>query len=460
MLRWLIGISVSLFFLLPFPMEGKDMKNELQEWLSVNRIDLKFSKSQKFSVKGQRLLDKLLAGKQMVYLGEPDHHIAEKYDYRLLFIKELTSRGFRRIGMEMGAADAERINRFVQTGDVVQLQKVNLYKNSWQKGGGDFASNRFAAAEVAFAQELRKISVALPKPIEYFGYDLDAAPGNAFDYFDEDFGNSTGPEVKHLAKMIEEGKNSSDLDAICKNFLKATKYLESHKRQLELGMSASRLVNLHMHLMVLSHSMKFQKDSAEFFKKFAANKSGMTADLSREFMVTMAEREKTTMFPLMDLKLKSIPQGEGVILMGHNIHLCKDSEKIVGRDTYDGKVDEYPIWKSIGTYLDRKYPNQILAVWMMYENGTHIPDDMSKPTSEVKSEPGTLEADFGKAGKSYMVSLDRDEIPNDLARERNLIINGYQRLSAKIADQADLVFFVRKVSAPKLPVKAPFAEWN
>ena len=46
--------------------------------------------------------DEALKGKRIVYLGEMDHFVAERMEFRLMLIRELSRRGFRRIGLEMG----------------------------------------------------------------------------------------------------------------------------------------------------------------------------------------------------------------------------------------------------------------------------------------------------------------------------------------------------------------------
>src|SRR5262245_32561921 len=51
-----------------------------------------------------------IATKRVVFLGEPDHYIQEKYEMRLAFLRRLFARGWRRIGMEMGRSDGAHVD--------------------------------------------------------------------------------------------------------------------------------------------------------------------------------------------------------------------------------------------------------------------------------------------------------------------------------------------------------------
>jgi erythromycin esterase-like protein len=69
-------------------------------------------------------LDPLLEGKRIVYLGESNHFIHEKYAYRLLFLRHLVDAGFRWIGKELAWTDGIWIERFLATGNEVHLDHV------------------------------------------------------------------------------------------------------------------------------------------------------------------------------------------------------------------------------------------------------------------------------------------------------------------------------------------------
>ncbi|MFZ0679040.1 hypothetical protein [Candidatus Binatus sp.] len=131
------------------------------------------------------ILDPLVAGKRLAYIGESDHFIHEKYAYRLAMLNYLAARGFRNVGEELGATDGIRIARYVETGNESQLERVSIYGYSGAtrtdrddtptgilRGsfGDAYPTALFAAEQKRFAHGLRKIGV------RFFGFDIDPYP--------------------------------------------------------------------------------------------------------------------------------------------------------------------------------------------------------------------------------------------------------------------------------------------
>ncbi len=78
-------------------------------------------------INGLSVLDEALAGKRFIYLGESDHFMDEKNDFRMILIRYLVSKGFRNIGMEMGMSDARRMDLYLATGDESHLDRIAIY---------------------------------------------------------------------------------------------------------------------------------------------------------------------------------------------------------------------------------------------------------------------------------------------------------------------------------------------
>lgn len=70
------------------------------------------------------VLDDSLTGKRVVYLGEEDHWVREKTEYRLLLLRYLFSRGWRFVGEELGRSDGVRLDRYLETGDESWLARM------------------------------------------------------------------------------------------------------------------------------------------------------------------------------------------------------------------------------------------------------------------------------------------------------------------------------------------------
>jgi erythromycin esterase-like protein len=59
------------------------------------------------------------------YIVEMDHFIHEKYDFRLLCIRYLASRGWRWCGEEIDRRQGERIDRYLTGGDGTLLDAID-----------------------------------------------------------------------------------------------------------------------------------------------------------------------------------------------------------------------------------------------------------------------------------------------------------------------------------------------
>ena len=121
------------------------------------------------------ILDSLVAGKRFAYVGESDHFIHEKYAYRLAMLNYLAAHGFTHVGEEIGASDGMRIDRFIETGDESQLERITIYGYSGASRsdrddtptgilrdsfGDAYPTAQFAAEQKRFAHGLRKIAAA------------------------------------------------------------------------------------------------------------------------------------------------------------------------------------------------------------------------------------------------------------------------------------------------------------
>lgn len=168
---------------------------EFKSWASEHAIRLDLPLQSDRNLARLAALDSSLANKRIVYLGEPDHFIHEKYDYRLLMLRYLVSRGWNHIGEEMGVVDGYRINNFLETGDSSHLDRAPIYgyKGGIRTDRDDSATGLlkdsftafpldvFAAEQKSFARGLRDIATAHSSGIKLFGFDIDALPGAGYE---------------------------------------------------------------------------------------------------------------------------------------------------------------------------------------------------------------------------------------------------------------------------------------
>src|SRR5579863_912501 len=188
--------------------------SEFKAWASEHAIRLDLPLQSDRNLKRLAALDSSVAKKRIVYLGEPDHFIHEKYDYRLLMLRYLFSRGWNHIGEEMGVVDGYRINNFLKTGDSNHLDRAPIYGyKAGQRTDRDdsatgllkdsftaFPHDVFAAEQKSFARALRDVATAGAQEINFFGFDIDALPGAGYEDLAEMLAPVAGNDV--VAKIL------------------------------------------------------------------------------------------------------------------------------------------------------------------------------------------------------------------------------------------------------------------
>lgn len=393
-------------------------------------------------------LDKALEGKRIVYLGEGDHWIHEKYDYRLLFIRYLFKKGWRHFGMEMGYSDGKRIDAYLETGDPAFLEQVALYgyKGDLRQDRDDrprgFAGmdnpmfrKTFLNEERRFLAELRKLNESVPpgqQRIKWFGFDVDIFPGggqvDALRLLED---RSSEPVVAEILQRLKRVQGESRIEE-AQRIQNLLEFIETRECRLKDVLGFTRLRDLKCTLRCLAKSLLFSE----------AAKNGPT---TAEWMHGLIKREET-MYRFMDDFLHCLSSSDKIILMGHNLHFSKNSEKIsfgpIG-------IPAPAMWQSIGTYLSRKMPAEIYAIWMTYDHGRHASILLPEPVEEVQSHQGSFEYYLSKAGSVYFLPLDTDDEQLDFLRQRMNFKQNGSLANGEPASQADAVFFVKEVSEPR-----------
>jgi len=118
-------------------------------------------------------LDALADRARFAYLVEMDHFIHEKYDFRLLCIRYLASRGWRWFGEELAADRGRRADRYLAGGDESLLHPVA--EPPWFTRGILVNSRQPTAALDA---EQRRFMQAVRRSVpgvRWFGFDADSS---------------------------------------------------------------------------------------------------------------------------------------------------------------------------------------------------------------------------------------------------------------------------------------------
>src|SRR5581483_3398145 len=134
-------------------------------------------------------LDARLADAEVVFLGELNHFIHEKTDFRLFCARYLLSRGWINFAEELGWSDGFRIDRFLKTGDGREFERLpsfgyegHLRNDRDDRPGGILKVEMYPSAE--FVAEERRffegVRAAEPRT-RLAGIDVDGLPGGGYE---------------------------------------------------------------------------------------------------------------------------------------------------------------------------------------------------------------------------------------------------------------------------------------
>jgi erythromycin esterase-like protein len=418
---------------------------EFKAWASDHAIRLDRPLQSDSNLARLAALDTAIANKRIVYLGEPDHFIHEKYDYRLLMLRYLISRGWNHIGEEMGIVDGYRIDRFLATGDSSHLDRAPIYgyKGGQRIDRDDSATGllkdsftafplaEFAAEQKSFAQKLRGIATAPPDPareISFFGFDIDALPGAGY----EDLAEILAPaadndSVRRIIATLARVPGESLADEIARLDI-AIQLIDAEPATM------SRLIGS-AHAATVARFARALRDS------FHYTQSAYPASDWRSLNVAMALREET-MHRNVARFAETGPETK-TVLMSHNLHLAKDFDRIKGNfgaGPGGGRVT------AIGTFVHRMIVGQVYSVWMLCNRGRDR-QPFSFCTCEIKPVAGSLNSILSEIGSAFILPLSTDSpIPGLLDSKMLIQMDGQPGVRAAIADQADAIFFVDEVS--------------
>jgi erythromycin esterase-like protein len=365
------------------------------------------------------ILAPLVEGKRFVFVGEPDHFITEKYDVRLMFLRALHGLGFRHLGMEMGRADGLRVDRYLETGDEDALQEVGLYASIRSLGRRGRPLPGFLAEELEYSRALRGIGEG-DERLRYFGYDVDTNPGSGADDVRARVAGAPGAEA--LLARLDEALEDEDPAAALARLLVEVRAPGSPFVE---GVREPHLLALD--LFVLSESMGFM----EGFRN------------APHRLHEWFEQRERAMFQIMDARLLELGPDARVVLTGHNMHLGRtwEDSRWVERDETG-----FTLWPTIGHHVTSRFPDEVLAVWMVYDHGEHNPHDAITSVVPVPSLPSSVEALLARVPHEAFLLPLRSDDPRSrwLDGQKTFRVNG-GRAEGPLAQMADVLCFVREV---------------
>jgi erythromycin esterase-like protein len=420
-------------------------------WARRAAVPLPASPEEPLGERAQAALDRMLAGKRFVFLGEPDHFILEKYPFRLLFIQYLLQRGWRHVGMETGRSVGWRVDRYLETGDTSDLSTEGAESpNPMDQAIRNKILEFVDAHEFSpFFEQLRQISerrVPGAARLHYWGYDLD-------------LGIPLG-SVKPIQRLLE-GRASSQVQELL-SALDRLKGLSTDEQLTQIEaiqnhLTASADILPARIQRELQSWLAFLRDSVAAEKRPRQNQD---SGGNRRWW---AQREHFLM-QFLDAIVDGLSSDDKLILLGHDVHLSKDAANLHLHPQFScfwGALSWLRAWgyktfftlagwptsmgDSVGAHLHRRFPGQVLSVWMLYGQGSLMTE---KGPRTVRLHGDTVESLLAQVGDRFLLPLnDVDPPARAILSHANIRLAGGSYASTDLTAQADALYFVREVNA-------------
>jgi len=417
-------------------------------WVEDNAIEFDTLDWQSIDLDRLSILDRLLEGKRVVYLGEPDHYVREKYDFRLIFIRYLFERGWRHIGMEMGRADGKRVEEYLQTGDPACLDRVatlgyegdqradrrHTLRGINREANPEFWSRAWAEHRW-FLRQLRSLNEASPQGalrLHWFGYDVDTRPGGGYadarELLDPYRSTSLIQDILRRLTRVDGESRAEEIDRLESLLV----FLKANETEVRTRLGADVARELRRTLRCLADGFAF----------LLSARDGLG---SPEGTAGLRRREQR-MRSYMDEILEDLAPTDKIILLGHNMHLSKDSGSL-----RSGPVDSGapPMWPSIGSHVVERLPGRVYSIWMLYDHGRHAKLMMETIIEkDVTSNPYVVEHILARAGSTFFLPFHTgDPRESYVLRPHDFLMNG-RPVGGVIRNQADAICFVAEVHEP------------
>ncbi|MGD8536392.1 MAG: erythromycin esterase family protein [Candidatus Aminicenantes bacterium] len=414
-------------------------EEEFVQWVKERAIHLSTVDWKHINLSMLSPLDKEIEGKRVVYLGEPDHFIHEKFDFQLNLIRYLFEQGFCYVGLEMGIFGGRLIDAYLETGDSSCLDLSRLFGDKrYVREDRDDTPRGFPAlknpdyrksqlSEVKwFLEQLRKLNETL-KPgderLHWFGFDADIISGIGYQDIRKRLkSHSSQKVIREILKRMDLVKGESVLEEAAR-IGDLIRYVDNS------GDPVTSIIGKREYTL-LTRDLRSLRDGLIFLDAFKKAPSP-------EWGPALREREKT-IFRQMDEFLEDLDKDDKIILIGHNMHLSKDYTKVW--------MSWGPMWPSIGSHMVHRLPGQIYSIWMLYDHGRHGNMWNESFYEDVPSHPLRIERLFTKAGLRFILPFhSQDQREQYLDEDRNFVANG-GLAHGFIRSQADAIFFVSEVT--------------
>jgi erythromycin esterase-like protein len=276
-------------------------------------------------------------------------------------------------------------------------------------------SGAFRAEGLRFLQQLRPL-----EGIRFFGIDVDYEPGAGYELV------GTLSSARPLPFGLERVAGES-LDEEIARLERAHAEVERSAGALSeaLGSAGANAYRRAVRTLWLSHRYVLEIRDRPTYEALGP---------------AMALRERV-MHEHADYAMTVVPEAK-TAFFAHNRHLAKD-DGLLRVDTAGAGPggDTEP---SVGTYLTRRAPSDVFAIWCLEDTGEYIRTIAG--TGRITSVRGTVNAELARVGDVLVVPTGANDPESPFHDDCDVVSLYGVRYRTPLARQADAIFFVRRVT--------------
>ena len=166
----------------------------------------------------------------------------------------------------------------------------------------------------------------------------------------------------------------------------------------------------------------------------------------------------------LDAIVDGLRHDDKLILLGHNVHLSTDAANLHFHPQFSSfwglrswvRAWGYRLYfklagwstnmgDSVGAHLQRRFPGQVLSVWMLYGQGSLM---APKGPRTVRLHSDTVESLLAQVGDRFLLPLNEvDPQAKAILSHANVRSAGGSYACTDLTAQAEAIYFVRDVKA-------------
>jgi erythromycin esterase-like protein len=390
----------------------------LDRWIEENAISLDAATLEPVVEGSLARIDETLARARLVFLGETNHFVREKTEFRLWWLRRIARTGKRIVlAEELSWSDGHDVSRYLESGDETHLARAATFgdRRHEREDRDDRPTGVFAASFETYPHDamLREHTRfyrgvrELGSVTRFFGFDVDA-PGAGYE---DVLAHRDDPDLPDAFWERLERRTGESLD---EEIERLESVLDTHP-----GLGKARMAHLEVDAMIASLRYTALINPATDYE---ALRPGMA--LREQVMKRHVER---ALYPLTD--------DEVLVVLSHAFHLAKDDARVSGPGVGPGGG----LTVSLGHHLTNDLGLDAFSAWFVYGRGTdsqplpELPRSASYPSS-------SLNAKLAEAGAPLVVPVDERAGDVEVGHMFDQIANVH------LPSETDAIFFVPDVS--------------